>query len=163
MIQKPTITKSETLKAKQKTEQTDWPSLNPSPQEWDIRDAWTLGLIIYNCKNPIGLGINMDGTAAEAWDALTKAYGVVSDLATMGAENRLRSTRFVDGADFLNHISDLRMKWKDATEKGATINDATFRSIVMASLPESWNAVVASMYATKTLVNFIAGLTVHWE
>lgn len=33
----------------------------------------------------------------------------------------------------------------------------------MASLPESWNAVVTSMYATKTSVNFVAGLTIHWE
>ncbi|KAH0579171.1 hypothetical protein H2248_003324 [Termitomyces sp. 'cryptogamus'] len=48
-----------------------WTSQNPTAEEWDMRDAWTLSLIVNNCKNPIGLGIKMGGTAAEAWKALT--------------------------------------------------------------------------------------------
>ncbi|KAG6867569.1 hypothetical protein C0993_001071 [Termitomyces sp. T159_Od127] len=33
----------------------------------------------------------------------------------------------------------------------------------MNSLPESWNTIVASMYATTTSAALIAGLSVHWE
>ncbi|KAG6806701.1 hypothetical protein H0H92_010324, partial [Tricholoma furcatifolium] len=116
---------------------TEWSSPHPSIDEWDIRDAWTLALIIYNCKNPVSLGINMAGTAAEAWKSLTETYGVPSELAAMGAENLLRSTHFADDRDFHTHIQDLRTKWEAASEKGAVISDATFCTIIiMVSLPE---------------------------
>ncbi|KAG6864371.1 hypothetical protein C0993_008961 [Termitomyces sp. T159_Od127] len=124
---------------------TPWTSHNSTEEEWDLRNAWTLGLIVYNCKNPVGLGIKMYGTAAEAWNLLTKAYGVVFNLATMGAKNALCATRFANGTDFPTHIADLRIKWSEAMEKGVNISDSTFQSIVMTSLPELWNTVVASM------------------
>ncbi|KAF9460492.1 hypothetical protein BDZ94DRAFT_1115587, partial [Collybia nuda] len=50
---------------------TPWSLPTPSPNEWEICDAWALGLIIFNVKNPIGLGVKIDGTAAEAWTSLT--------------------------------------------------------------------------------------------
>ncbi|KAF5375858.1 hypothetical protein D9615_008280 [Tricholomella constricta] len=142
---------------------TEWVSTSPSLEEWEIRDAWALGLIIYNTKNPIGYGLDMDGTAAEAWAALNETYGTVSDIAAIGAETALRATMYSDGMDFLAHTADLRTKWKLATEKGAKVDDATFRSIVMASMPESWNSVIAGLYATKTSAATIAGLTIHWD
>jgi len=42
--------------------ETPWDSETPSPKEWRAHDAWTLGLLLINTKNPTGLGINMDGT-----------------------------------------------------------------------------------------------------
>ncbi|XP_006455828.1 hypothetical protein AGABI2DRAFT_56440, partial [Agaricus bisporus var. bisporus H97] len=46
---------------------TSWESHTPTPAEWKIRNAWAKGLLIYNTKDPIGLGIALSGTAAEAW------------------------------------------------------------------------------------------------
>ena len=31
---------------------TEWSSKTPSLEEWEERDAWALGLIIYNTKKP---------------------------------------------------------------------------------------------------------------
>lgn len=142
---------------------TEWTSKTPSLEEWEERDAWALGLIIYNTKNPVGLGIKMDGSAAEAWQALTDNYGVFSEIAAMNAEKHLRATEFRDGMDFLKHVEDMREKWKAATEKGATINDSVFRTILIASLPESWNTVVAGIYAMTKSKDVIAALTIHWD
>ncbi|KAG5336845.1 hypothetical protein C0989_011783 [Termitomyces sp. Mn162] len=87
------ILKPEPVKAppmdEKPAETTAWTSRNPSAEEWDLRDAWTLGLIIYNCRNPVGLGIKTDSTAGQAWTSLTKVYRAVSDLTAMGAENAL--------------------------------------------------------------------------
>ncbi|KAH0578108.1 hypothetical protein H2248_005520 [Termitomyces sp. 'cryptogamus'] len=105
----------------------------------------------------------MDSTVAQAWSSLTKAYGIVSDLAAMGAENDLCTTKFADGADFPTHIADLQTKWSEATEKEAEVSDSTTWPIVMMLLPESWNTVVVSMYSTKTSVDLISGLLVHWK
>ncbi|KAG6858585.1 hypothetical protein C0991_001613, partial [Blastosporella zonata] len=38
------------------TESTPWTSHTPSLEEWEVRDAWALSLLIYNTKNPVGLG-----------------------------------------------------------------------------------------------------------
>ena len=51
---------------------TEWSSRHLSLEEWEERDAWALGLIIYNTKNPVGLGIKMDESAVAAWKTLTK-------------------------------------------------------------------------------------------
>ena len=37
-----------------------------SLKEWTICDVWTLGLLMFNTKNPVGQGINIDSTAAQA-------------------------------------------------------------------------------------------------
>ena len=33
---------------------TEWSSKKPSLEEWEERDAWVLGLIVYNTKNSVG-------------------------------------------------------------------------------------------------------------
>ena len=68
------------------TKTMEWSLRHPSLKEWEERDAWSLGLIIYNTKNPVGLGIKMDGSAAEAWKTLTKNYGIFSEIAAINTE-----------------------------------------------------------------------------
>ncbi|KNZ80321.1 hypothetical protein J132_06392, partial [Termitomyces sp. J132] len=131
--------------------------------EWQIRNAWALALIVYNTKNPIGLGIKMSDMAAKVWATLKEAYGTVSDLGANSAENSLRATNYSDGMDFQEHIANLRSKWNIAVEKGADLKDNQFRAIVISSLPASWDYIVASLQSTKTSVELIAGLNVHWE
>ena len=46
--------------------ETPWTSTYPSWEEWDARDPWCLIAIKQNVKNTVGLGIKMDGTAADA-------------------------------------------------------------------------------------------------
>ncbi|KAJ7242207.1 hypothetical protein C8J57DRAFT_1084480, partial [Mycena rebaudengoi] len=45
-------------------------SLAPSYDEWRHRDAIATALLILNVKNPVGLGLKVDGTAAEAMKSL---------------------------------------------------------------------------------------------
>lgn len=159
-ITKPSVT-SDTKDIEAKS--TEWSSRYPSLEEWEERDAWTLGLIIYNTKNPVGLGIKMDGSVADAWKTLKENYGVFSEIAAMNAEKRLRATEFSDGMDFLKHVEDLRVKWEAATERGAKIDDGTFCTILIASLLESWNAVIAGLYSMTQSKDVIAALTTHWD
>ncbi|EKM75439.1 hypothetical protein AGABI1DRAFT_46435, partial [Agaricus bisporus var. burnettii JB137-S8] len=51
--------------------ETTWESTSPSPSEWRVRNAWAMGLLIYNTSDPVGLGINIHGTAADAWKSYT--------------------------------------------------------------------------------------------
>ncbi|KAF5375887.1 hypothetical protein D9615_008209 [Tricholomella constricta] len=142
---------------------TSWTSKIPSAEEWDMRDAWALALIAFNTKNPIGLGIKLNGTGADAWESLCETYGEISDFAAADAERILRTTLLTEGADLLLHITDLRTKWNAATEKGAPILDKEFRTIMLASLPASWNVLVSTLYSCKTSAETISHLTLHWD
>ncbi|KAJ7601832.1 hypothetical protein B0H17DRAFT_969460, partial [Mycena rosella] len=45
-------------------------SLTPSLDEWIHRDAFAMALIVLNVKNPVGLGLKLDGSAFEAMASL---------------------------------------------------------------------------------------------
>ena len=89
------------------TKATEWSLMHPSLEEWEERDMWALGLIIYNTKNLVGLEISMDYIAAKAWMTLTENYGVFSAIAAMNAKKCLHTTEFINRMDFLKHVKDL--------------------------------------------------------
>ncbi|KAJ7774165.1 hypothetical protein DFH07DRAFT_733114, partial [Mycena maculata] len=45
-------------------------SLTPSLEEWKHRDAIATALLVLNVKNPVGLGLKVDGSAGEAMKSL---------------------------------------------------------------------------------------------
>lgn len=141
---------------------TPWDSLTPSEAEWKIRNAWAKGLLIFNTKNPIGLGIITTGTAAEAWTSYIDSYEVASEIALLNADMELRNMKFDDSQDFPEHIARMRIKWAHANVLGANVSDQSFKTIVLNSLPRSWDAIVASLYRAQTSIEAISQLNVHW-
>lgn len=114
---------------------TPWISTTPSLEEWVVRDAYTLSMIVNNVTDTVGLGIKTDGSAHEAYKSLKDGFAITSDLALVNAERELRDLRYVEGQDFNNHLSALRTCWTSANSQGATIDDTRFRGIIIASLP----------------------------
>jgi len=90
--------------------ETPWDSLNPTPSEWKVRNAWGMGLLIYNTTDPLRLRININGTAAEAWKLYLDIYNMPSKVALANAEQELRNMMYIDGQDFTTFISQLRTK-----------------------------------------------------
>ncbi|XP_006457163.1 hypothetical protein AGABI2DRAFT_181495 [Agaricus bisporus var. bisporus H97] len=142
--------------------ETPWESTTPRTAEWKVRNAWTMGLLIYNTTDPIGLGISIGGTAADAWKSYLDTYEVASEIATLNAEMELRNMVYTDGQDFTEFISRLRTKWSNANALGAKIDDKAFRTIILNSLPRSWDSIVATLYTTKTSREAISQLLTHW-
>ena len=136
-------------------EPTPWTSRAPSEDEWEICDTWMMGLLIYNVKNPVGLGVRMEGTAAEAWKSLTDQYHVMSKLALVNAQRELHMTILNEGGDLLAHISDLRTKWTKANAAGAKIEDTDFWMIFLSSLPTSRDSLVAMLYDARSSADII--------
>ena len=128
-----------------------------------MRDAWAHTLLLYNTRNAVGLGLKLDGTAAEAWTSLTSQYKISSDLAMVTAQHDLCNITFVDGNDFPTYISNLHTKWVMANNAGAKINDVDFRMVILSSLPASWDSVVGMLYETKSSADVINRLTIHWN
>ena len=100
-------------------------------------NAWTLGLLLINTKNPAGLGINIDGTAAEAWTSYINTYKKASNMTQLNAEQILQNAMYSDRTDLNDFIIDMHNKWSDARALGSTITDEDFKDIIISSLPES--------------------------
>ncbi|KAG6863555.1 hypothetical protein C0991_005071, partial [Blastosporella zonata] len=145
------------------TETTPWTSSTPSLEEWEVRDAWALLLLIYNTKNLTGLGISMAGTAAKAWEALSSEYDCTFKISAVAAESHLQMTKLAEGGDFQEHVKSIQTKWNKVVKKDADIKDKTFHAIIILSLPSSWNTIISSLHNTKTSSELLAGLTVHWD
>ena len=77
--------------------ETLWDSLNPIPSEWKVRNAWAMGLLIYNTTDPLRLRININGTAAEAWKLYLDTYNMPSEIALANAEQELQNMMYIDG------------------------------------------------------------------
>jgi len=105
-----------------------------------------LGLLLINTKNPAGLGIDIDGTAAEAWTLYINTYEKASDMARLNAEQILQNSTYSDCIDFNDFIINMRNKWSDARALGSKITDKDFKDIIISSLPESWSSTTAPLY-----------------
>jgi len=121
-----------------------------------------MALLIYNTKNPIGLEINMDSSAMNAWKSYKKEYKEASDMACQHAEYKLQSMTFFENDNFPIFIADMRVKWVWANTLGATISDSNFKTIIITALPQSWDPIVASLLRTMTSIETVAQLNTWW-
>jgi hypothetical protein len=66
-----------------------WGSRRPSQDEWEQQNAYAQGLIALNVKNPVGHGVNLEGTAAKSWKSLTDIQDKITDIGRLTAGNLL--------------------------------------------------------------------------
>jgi len=92
---------------------------------------------LINTKNPAGLRINIDGTAAEAWTSYINTYKKASNMTQLNTKQILRNAMYSDQTDFNDFIIDMHNKWSDARALGSKITDEDFKDIIIFSLPES--------------------------
>jgi len=99
--------KATTLPAPATPTKTPWSFTSLSLEEWTNRDTWTMGLLLFNTKDAVGRGINIDGTAAEAWQSYIDIYENASAMARQNAMQDLRNTLYTDHTDFDLFITTL--------------------------------------------------------
>jgi len=144
------------------TIKTNWESLTPTENKWKTRNAWTIVLLIYNTKNPIGLGIYMEGSAAEAWKSYKDNYEVASDMAHQNAEQDLRTTIYSNNDDFPMFIASMRNKWARVNALGMAISNKNFKTIIINSLPRLWDPIVTSLFKDMPSSEAISQLDTWW-
>lgn len=140
---------------------TWWGSPNPTVEEWAQRDAYARSMIILNVINPIGAGVKLDGTAAEAWSSLTTLHDAKTDLGLLQAEEELNSIKYREGANIEAHFRALRTAWSKANDQGAGIDDKRFRAYIIKSMPSSWAPVTGALFEVKKSADVIVRLTTH--
>jgi len=144
------------------TTETNWESLTPIENEWKTRNIWTMALLIYNTKNPIGLGIYMEESAAEAWKSYKDIYEVASNMVHQNVEQDLHTIIYSDNNDFPMFIANMRNKWARANALGVVISDKNFKTIIINSLLRSWDPIVTSLFKDMPTSEAISQLDTWW-
>jgi len=66
-----------------------------------------MGLLLFNTKDAVGQGINIDSTTAEAWQLYIDIYENTSAMARQNAVQDLYNTLYIDYTDFCLFITIL--------------------------------------------------------
>ncbi|KAJ7339191.1 hypothetical protein DFH08DRAFT_1014072 [Mycena albidolilacea] len=136
-------------------------STTPSYDEWVHCDAIATALLVLNIKNPVGLGLKVDGSAHKAMQSLDNNHHHVTEMGLVNALHDLHSAYLVPGTPMAEHISRLRTLWQVANNMGAKIEDKGFRSILISLLGEEWDTVVPVLHTFTTSVEVISFVTMH--
>ncbi|KAF8525544.1 hypothetical protein BU17DRAFT_83798 [Hysterangium stoloniferum] len=119
-IQKPSPPTTNTIP----TPTSYWGFKNPSPEEWEQRNAYVKAMIDLNIKNPVGHGIKCMDTAGEVWSALKDIHDTLSDIGLLNADNGLRVIKHIDGTNILSHFARLREGWAKVNVQGGKMDDS---------------------------------------
>ena len=117
-----------------------------------------MGLLLFNTKDAVGRGINIDGTAAEAWQSYIDIYENASAMARQNAVQDLRNTLYIDNTDFDLFITILQKKFSNVNALGGKLTDEDFKLIILNALPLSWDSVVAGLYGNMNSAETISRL-----
>ena len=117
-----------------------------------------MGLLLFNTKDAIGWGININGTAVEAWQSYIDIYKNTLAMARQNAIQDLRNTLYIDHTDFNLFITILQKKFSNINALGGKLTNKDFKLIILNMLPQSWDSVVAGLHRNMNSVKTISRL-----
>src|SRR5271156_4169704 len=83
-------------------------------------------------------------TSAEMWENLQSIHETVGLAGITAAKRRLLNTCADDDTNIVEHINNLRQQHNALVNMGERITDQEFKSILIMSLPETWDAFTTS-------------------
>jgi len=110
--------------------------------------------LIYNITDLLGLGININGIAVEAWKSYLDTYNMLSKVTLANVEQELWNMMYIDEQNFTVFISQLCTKWTIAIVLGIQDNFVELFSSVL--------GFHHGLYTTKSSHDAINHLMSHW-
>ena len=83
-------------------------------------------------------------------------------MARWNAERELRNLTYSDGDDFPNHTAISRNKLYNANALGAGITDESFKTIILNSLPHTWDPITILLHRDMPSTGAISRLDMWW-
>jgi len=141
-------------------------SLSPNFLEYQLRESVALSSILINLVDIPGTGVNPKGKSHEAWSLLKEQYGKPSERTRNMRERDLDECKYVEGSKVAGeggHIEKMRSLRKLANDAGANYDESRFKTKLIDSFPESWDAICSICYNMVSLSEVISTLTSHGE
>ena len=74
-------------------------------------------------------------------------------MVTVDMQRKLQAEKCPESGDVRAHLHKLQAMREDLASMGGTIDDEDFTSIILGSIPQSYNTYIAAIMATSTLLN----------
>src|SRR5271155_5405006 len=87
------------------------------------------------------------------WDAVKNQREKKSRMVTVEMQCKLQAEKCPKSGDLRAHLNKLQAMREDLASMGGSINDEDFTSIVLGSIPQSYDPYIAAMTATSTLLD----------
>ena len=69
-------------------------------------------------------------------------------VVTVDMRRKLQSEKCNEHGDVCAHLVKLQIMWEDLASMGGSISDEDFTSIILGSIPQSYNSYIAAITAT---------------
>ncbi|KAE9397295.1 hypothetical protein BT96DRAFT_941021 [Gymnopus androsaceus JB14] len=148
-----TTTSSTTATTTTSTTPTQTPIWSSTPlyEEWTTRDATATSIIITNVRDPVGVGIEDDKSAAEIWKFLINKYEKRVEQRIHLADTALRSHTYEPELTTMeDHEKKMKNLLRTLKDYGGTCSNPQFHLIVVASLLLDWKQDTRNVPGTSS-------------
>ena len=124
--------------------------ITPQPQDpaalaiWKTKDLVARTLITTAIKDEQIIHISDCSTSAEMWNALRVTHEPRGQQSILSLQRALYSTQAEEGADIPAHLNEMKALRDRLALSGYRTDDNDFKSILVASLPRSWESYTTS-------------------
>jgi gag-polypeptide of LTR copia-type len=113
-------------------------------RKWLGKDGIAQALITNNINDQQMNHVVEATTSAEMWENLQSIHKTVGLASITAAKHRLLNTRAEDDTNIVEHINNLQEQHNALVNMGKRMSDQEFKSTMIMSLPESWDAFTTS-------------------
>src|SRR5277367_5246867 len=121
--------------------------------KWNIDEAIIRQAIASSISDSLFLEVRKQDTALKMWEAVRNQREKKSRMVTVDLRRKLQAEKCAEQGDVRAHLNKLQAMREDLASMGGSISDEDFTSIILGSIPLSYDTYIAAISATSTLLN----------
>jgi hypothetical protein len=121
-------------------------------KEWKQGEAIAKQQIASSIPDSLFMKVRAKGTAHEIWTELGKHFEKRSRMVSIDLRRRLQELRCADKGSIIDHFATLRTMREDLASMGESLTENDFYSIIMGSLPPSYDPYLSALNATSSVL-----------
>ena len=118
-------------------------------EKWKLKDRQTLGLIRFTLSRNVVFNIVKEKTTSGLLKALSNMYEKPSAMNKVYLMLRLFNLQMSENGSVSDHINEFNMIVSQLNSVDINFEDEIKALILMSSLPESWDTVVAAISSSR--------------
>src|ERR1700678_4098222 len=120
---------------------------------WQSGEAIVRQAIASTISDSLFLEVRKRESAKEMWDAVRDQREKKSWMVTVDLRRKLQAEKCPESGDIRAHLVKLQIMREDLASMGGSISDEDFTSMILGSIPQSYNTYIAAITATSSLLN----------
>src|SRR5271156_3501968 len=121
--------------------------------KWEMEEAIIKQALASVIPDSLFIEVRRKETALAMWNAVRDQREKKSRMVTVDMRRKLQSEKCNKHGDVRAHLIKLQTMREDLASMGGAISDEDFTSIILGSIPLSFDTYIAAITATSTLLN----------